>query len=114
MVPPDHHDPLEEHYDPDVLARIDGRGCDDVLAGDDPVAVSRRGASGVVMAGALLSGAVRGLADLLEPRADEAVVELRPEHPDDGLEPVTVHLVPSDPRATVIVVRPWLAWRLRR
>jgi hypothetical protein len=111
---------LEDLYDEDILARIDR-----VLAPAAPVGeaetpvdepppvvprypVARR----MGVSGAMLAGSMAGLGEVLEPeRARQHVIEFAPDKPDEHDQLVTFHYVPGDPKASRIVVRPWLLER---
>jgi hypothetical protein len=55
-----------------------------------------------------------GVAEVLEPeRQRPDVVELRPESPDPDTMPVQFVHVVGDPRASRLIVRPWLFARRR-
>ena len=63
----------------------------------------------MVTAGVALNAMVLGVGEVLDgERAHEAVVELRPGAVDAELRAVTFVMVPGVPRASRIVVRPWL------
>jgi hypothetical protein len=64
--------------------------------------------------GALLAGAMLGVADVIEPeRARHHIIDFVPDVPDEDDQLVTFHHVPGDPQASRIVVRPWLLERFR-
>ncbi len=88
---------LDELYDPDVLAALDR---------SRETTPPRAGRSA---AAALTAALLAGVASALEDCAPEpAIVEFEPDRRRARPEPVTVHLVPGVPRASVAVVRPWL------
>lgn len=116
-------DPLVGVYDSVELARIDHLGRP-VLAvidgGDDDEArplpaiprypVARR----LGISGAMLAGAMTGLADVFEPeRARAHQIEFAPDGVDEDEQLVTFHLVAGEPRLSRLVVRPWLLGRHR-
>jgi hypothetical protein len=116
---------LEEVYDPDVLARIDrvlaaGPAGDGDGAGEDghaeaPVIPRYPVARRLGLGGAVLAGAMLGVAEVLEPeRARQHVIEHVPDQLPADDQPVSYHHVPGHPRASRIVVRPWLYDRLHR
>ena len=127
-LPPD----LEELYDEGVIARIDARPVagspftppaldepeerdepDEVVA-DEPVAPPVTGLRRFGIVGAVAAGSFMGLAEVFEPeRARQHIIEFVPDAPDESGQLVTFHHVPGDPRASRIVVRPWLAGRRR-
>ena len=96
-------DPLEDVYDPATLGRIERAST------GGRAAVGERWRS-VSVASAITGASLTGLAEVLEP-AEDHVGQVHPEAHDHRLEPVTVHFVPHDPRATVAVIRPWLLGR---
>jgi hypothetical protein len=113
---------LEDLYDDRVLARIDGAAPEGTPPDETPVdavpvaavpryPVARRlGLTGTVLAGAML-----GVAEVLEPeRARQHIIEHVPDEVDESRQLVTYHHVAGDPRASRVVVRPWLLDRFRR
>jgi hypothetical protein len=65
--------------------------------------------------GAMLAGAMFGVADVLEPdRARQHIIDYVPDDVDESQQLVTFHLVTGDPRASRLVLRPWLLDRFRR
>jgi hypothetical protein len=100
---------LSEVYDEATLAALDAWGRPAAERPGDarqvgPVRPLRQGAA----AGAVITGLVLGLRDVLEGEREDAVVlEEDAPGPDPG-QAVVVHLVPFDPAASVAVVRPWL------
>jgi hypothetical protein len=96
---------LEELYDEHTLAALDraGRG-----AGHEPWRTASRRPR---LAGALLSATALALQDVFDPAPDgDAVVELRPDAIDpDHHQWVTFVFVPGSPRASRLIIRPWLA-----
>jgi hypothetical protein len=131
VLPPD----LEDVYDDDVLARIDrpvpapagdteGPGfvpSDDGDGGTPAVAaeplvlprypVARR----LGVGGAMMAGALMGVAEVFEPeRARQHIIDYVPDQLDEDQQLVTYHHVPGSPRASRIVLRPWLLERFRR
>jgi hypothetical protein len=105
---------FEDLYDDDELARIERATRDPESAGPAEVrAYPRARRFGIV--GAVMTGAMVGVAEVLEPeRARQHIIEYVPDRVDESGQPVTYHHVPGDPRASRIVVRPWLFGRLRR
>jgi hypothetical protein len=110
---PEVTDHLQEIYDEETLAALDswssGRRAAPVDAEPSPVpgAVPRRGPRGLGMA--LLAGTTLGLRETFEDEGDhEALVELDPDV-DIGEQWITFIHVPGDPRASRILIRPWLA-----
>jgi hypothetical protein len=132
--PRDADDPLGRVYDAVELARIDRTWLHEVddadpeapplglIDGGNPAAdeplppvprypVARR----FGITGAMLAGAMTGLAEVLEPeRARQHLIEFAPDRLDENEQPVTFHLVVGSPRESRLVIRPWLADRLRR
>ena len=97
---------LTELYDDATLAALDAWGAGDRRAA--PVPAGARGWRGGAAAGALLTGLVLGVRDVLEADTDdEPVLEVEVPGPDPGAA-VVVHLVPFAAAASVAVVRPWL------
>ena len=83
---------------------VDGRG----------TSVGRRlrkfGASGGVLAGMML-----GVGEVFEPEKAKATqIEFAPDPADEDSQLVTFHYVKGDPRASRLVIRPWLLERFRR
>lgn len=99
---------LDDLYDPATLAAIEAWARRRV-AGVDGGTSGPATAGGVRGLGAsLLAAGLLGLADALEGRDDHhEVVEEAPE-PAVADEAVTFRFVPGDPRASRIIVRPWL------
>jgi hypothetical protein len=101
-------DDLATVYDADTLAALDRwapRG------GAEPARGRRQGRGGVG-AGALLAAVAFGLRDVLDGDDDgTAHVELDPGFADSGERWVTFLPVFGAPRASRIVIRPWLAPR---
>jgi hypothetical protein len=96
---------LDDLYDPRTVVALDR-----FVRTRHPVpAVVAAGWRGKLGAGAIVTAAMIGVGDVLDPERNEPVIE---EIDDDGpvgpLQPVTVHLVPGLPSATSAVVRPWL------
>ena len=91
---------LEELYGPDVVAALDRpRPAPEVRAGRSAAAA---------LTAALLTGVA---ASLDERRPEPEIAEFEPDRDHDWLQPVTVHLVPGVPAASVALVRPWLIGR---
>ncbi|MGH9245211.1 MAG: hypothetical protein ACRD29_13030 [Acidimicrobiales bacterium] len=97
---------LEDVYDDATVARLRRRvvraGADH---GETRAAGWRRGAT----AGAMVTALALGLRDVFAPESDEPVtfeIDLDGASPPD--QPVTVVLVNGAPRASRVVVRPWL------
>ncbi len=66
--------------------------------------VRRLGASGAVLAGVML-----GVGEALEPdREKQSIIEFAPDKVAEDEQLVTFHMVPGDPRASRLVIRPWL------
>jgi len=124
---------LEELYDEDILARIDavtGRaaytpaGHDGADGGDadgaeeedaSPVTPRYPVARRLGVGGAMLAGSMLGLGEVLEPdRARQHIIDFVPDTPNEDEQLVTFHLVPGDPRASRLVIRPWLLDAFRR
>ena len=63
-------------------------------------------------AGAVLASVARGLQQVFDPERKERVVieQEAPARPDDP-EPVELHFDPESPRASFVVLRPWLRER---
>jgi len=94
---------FDEIYDALTVHRIEQH----VLEPAHPGAIARfrRGAAGAALTTAL----VTGVREAIEPEAEEVLEEI-----DNGVfggpsEFVSLFYVPNDPRATLAVVRPWLA-----
>jgi hypothetical protein len=95
-----------------------GPGLDGAVVGDPqghdgfpdaPAPAPARRARHVGLAGAMLAGAMLGLGDVLEPeKRKDAVIEpeLLGEPATD--QPVQFIMVPGLPRASVVILRPWL------
>lgn len=94
---------LEELYDADTLAAMERWRPRDA-ARDPEVAAWRKQAA----ARALVSAIGLGLREVFEPKPpDEAVEEIDVDQFGRDL-PVTVYLVPGNPKASIALVRPWL------
>jgi hypothetical protein len=109
---PDPFDPADSSDPPRWLAETDGWTVDEVDEVDGvaatPPAGARR-ARHVGLAGAMLAGAMLGLGDVLEPeKRKDAVIEpeLLGEPAID--QPVQFIMVPGLPKASVVILRPWL------
>jgi hypothetical protein len=95
---------LEELYDERTLAALDRAGS---AGGGEPWRVPARRPR---LAGVLLSATALGMQDVLEPAPDsDAVVEFRPDVSDAAQQWVTFVFVPGAPRASRLIIRPWLA-----
>lgn len=93
---------LEELYDARTLAALDaGRG--------EPPPARWQPTSTRARWGSLLVGTVLGLQEVLDPRPEREEVELRPDDSAAAERWVTFVHVPGAPRASRILVRPWLA-----
>jgi hypothetical protein len=113
-------------YDERELARMD-RGVtappaepasDGVeAAGEEPA--PRRTGSGsrdrmrrLGAAGAIVGGIMVGLGEVLEPDGEkQTMIEFAPDRLPEDEQLVTFHLVPGDPLASRLVVRPWVRRR---
>jgi hypothetical protein len=72
--------------------------------------VRKLGASGAVLAGMML-----GVGEVFEPEKAKATqIEFAPDPADEDSQLVTFHYVKGDPRASRLVIRPWLLERFRR
>jgi hypothetical protein len=72
-------------------------------------AVVAAGWRGRLGAGAIVTAAMIGVGEALDPDRNEPVIEeVDVDGPPDPRQPVTVHVVPGIPQATRAVVRPWL------
>ena len=121
MVDGGHRDPLHDVYDEDELARIDHSGPPPLAVIDEPdeaeplppvprYPVARR----LGITGAMLAGAMFGVAEVLEPeRARSHQIEFAPDSLAEREQPVTFHLVAGSPHESRLVIRPWLMDRLR-
>ena len=112
-------EPFEAAYDAATLAALDawsprnlgrtgpGSGAGSAL-GREPARSGQRGWRGLT-AGVALNAMVLGVGEALsDDGAHEAVVELRPEAPVDEHRPVTFLMVTGLPRASRVILRPWL------
>jgi hypothetical protein len=62
----------------------------------------------------MLAGAMFGLGDALEPeRARQHIIDYVPDEVDESQQLVTFHYVAGQPRASRLVLRPWLLERFR-
>jgi hypothetical protein len=94
---------LEDLYDERTLRALDAGGA-------EPASLPWSPRSARPRIGALVTGTVLGLGDVLDPRRErDAVVEFRPDEGDPDDRWVTFVHVPGAPRASRILVRPWLA-----
>jgi len=115
--------PFEAIYDADTLAALDAwappRGTaagprDPVGRPSSPPPPGSAGSPGRIRwrgltAGVALNAMVLGVGEALSDEGGhEAIVELRPELPVDERQPVTFLMVPGLPRASRVIVRPWL------
>ncbi|MCU0269839.1 MAG: hypothetical protein MUF83_14505 [Acidimicrobiales bacterium] len=103
------HDEFRDLYDERTLARIEAqprlRG-PVVVDGTGPLA--RRGLARRT-AGPILAAALLAVGDVLDPAGRRPeVVDFDPEVPDEEGQLVTFVHVPGDPRASRLIVRPWL------
>jgi hypothetical protein len=120
-------DPLVGMYADDELARIEngGRPALAVIPGGEPAEpdvvdpvppvprypVARR----FGITGAMLAGAMMGVAEVFEPERDRShQIEFAPDGLDEAEQLVTFEMVPGAPRASRLIVRPWLLGRHRR
>ena len=72
--------------------------------------VRKLGASGAVLAGMML-----GVGEVFEPEKAKATqIEFAPDAMDEDSQLVTFHLVKGDPKASRLVICPWLLDRFRR
>jgi hypothetical protein len=84
---------------------------DEIVSPDESAAPARRGRH-PGLAGAMLAGAMIGLGDVLEPeKRKDAIIEpeLLGEPATD--QPVQFIMVPGLPKASVVILRPWLRTR---
>jgi hypothetical protein len=59
--------------------------------------------------GAIVVGAMLGVAEVFEPdRAKQTIIEFAPDGVDENQQLVTVVYVPGEPRASRLIIRPWL------
>jgi hypothetical protein len=63
---------------------------------------------------AVLAGALMGMAEVFEPeRARHHIIDYVPDRVDEDEQLVTFEMAPGDPRASRLIVRPWLLDRFR-
>jgi hypothetical protein len=101
----DQFDPfeLDDLYDEPTLARFDGGGRRRV-----PPEVVRGWRSGIG-AGAIMTTAMLGVRDVVEPeRRDPIIEEIDLDRLVDLDAPVVYHHIAGAPKASVAIVRPWL------
>ncbi len=97
------------------------RPIDPTSSADDPIAdpvhlsSSSEGTDGWAssvrsgVAGLALAGMMTGVGEVLDPdRLQPEMVEFSPDTPDPSLLPVQFIHVPGDPRASRLIIRPWL------
>jgi hypothetical protein len=105
---------IDELYEPRIVARIDRQIVGNEWSRPRPERtrpVIRKSRLG----GAMLAGAMIGLGELVEPeKAKTVVIEFAPEHLDPNHQLVTFVMIPDNPRASRLIIRPWLLDRLRR
>ena len=108
-------EPFEAAYDAATLAALDawapqawGGPGPGLGAAREPARRGPKGWRGLT-AGMALNAMVLGVGEALsDDGGHEAIVELRPEAPVDERQPVTFLMVPDAPRASRVIVRPWL------
>jgi hypothetical protein len=109
---------FEAFYEPGELARIDGTrhpAPAPTGAVEDAPVIPRYPVARRRLGSAVLAASMLGVADVIEPdRARQHVIDFVPDKPDENTQPVTFHHVPGDPRASRIVLRPWLFHKLGR
>lgn len=104
-------------FDPEGSDGEGDIGADDLLlAGDDDGPSLGLTAGGLVrrygMIGALGARSMLGLAEVIEPeKAKRTVIEFAPDRLNEEEQLVTFHFVAGDPRASRLVIRPWLRRR---
>jgi hypothetical protein len=95
-------------HDDEPVAGIDTDAPPEPVIPQYPVARRLR------IGGAMLAGAMFGVGDVLEPeRARHHIIDYAPERLDENDQLVTFHMVAGDPRASRLVIRPWLLDRFR-
>jgi len=105
---------IDELYEPRVVARIDRQ-----IVGNEWSRARPERTRPVIrksrLGGAMLAGAMMGLGEVVEPeKAKTAVIEFAPDRLEENEQPVTFVMVPGNPRASRLIIRPWLRHRLRR
>ena len=105
MSEPDPFDPFDfdDLYDERTLGRLGGasrrRGPSEIV----------RGWRGGLGAGAIMTTAMLGVRDMIEPeQRDPVIEEIDLDRFVDLDAPVVYHHVPGAPKASVAIVRPWL------
>lgn len=107
-------DDLDDRYDLDVFgvggeAAPGGRGPDRRAAEIDPPVGDPGRLTRWGVGGAMVMGAMLGVAEVLEPeRAKQTIIEFAPDSLDEDQQLVTFIHVPGDPRASRLIIRPWL------
>jgi hypothetical protein len=97
---------LEDVYDDETVALIE-RAARPPLGTEGS---APRGRSG--MTGLLMAGMMTGVAEVLDPdRLQPEMVEFSPDVPDPETMPVQFVYVHGDPKASRLIVRPWLLAR---
>jgi hypothetical protein len=99
-----------DHSTPPPLALIEGGEPDEVepLPPVPRYPVARR----LGITGAMLAGAMFGVAEVLEPeKARQHQIEFAPEQNDESGQLVTFQMVTGSPRQSRLVIRPWLRRR---
>lgn len=66
------------------------------------------GSSNFAAVGMMTAGLLRGIDAALDPEDKEPIVDFFDEDQSGPQQPVTVFLVPGNPKASVAIVRPWL------
>ncbi len=112
MITPDHR-ALEDLYDEETLSLIAARDGGTVLAvqaADEPPAAAPSPVRFRGVRGAMLAGAMLGVAEVFEPEPDkQSVIEFAPAPADHGHDPIEFVFVHGSPERSRIIFRPWLS-----
>ena len=110
-------DAFAELYDDAIIDAIErGSGEPNTVAAhlsahrppDADRANRNRGSSTVATVGMVAAGLFRGVDAALDPEDKEPIVDFIDEDDSELQQPVTVYLVPGNPKASIAIVRHWL------
>ena len=97
-------DPLDQVYDAETLAAVDRWARPRRIVPEETAGGWRRGVGGA----AVLTAAMLGVREALDPTDDEPIIEEIDLHRfGDPREAVSIFFVPGAPRLTRVLCRPW-------